>query len=331
MWEPRNWKMFKDEEVLSSALRAHPHCVWRPRGWSVRVLYVGNGRLSDWSAEPVMVVKDEDDPNVWAEQRLTTNYSKVEEKLPATLTTLMAELHDKLSDPRIGSSSQFDLKHAYWSISVHPNHRHVFAFNSAAHSLTELVKIAIGPIPKPLPEPSLLILSDSSGLVPLDSYMDGMFCKHENFETQWAFIRDHLLPRFLWSLLELSFKKVRLGFDAITAIGWEHQIGGKMFIKKARVEKLRNWPTPRDPTGVRAFLGALNPTQRWIKNCAEIARPLTRLTGNVDWIWAVSPRCTGFPRSGVQLSNPASINSLMIGRINEPGKTFMVSAMIDVS
>lgn len=99
-----------------------------------------------------------------------------------------------------------------------------------------------------------------------------------------------------------------------------------MFIKKARVEKLRNWPTPRDPTGVRAFLGALNPTQRWIKNCAEIARPLTRLTGNVDWIWAVSPRCTGFPRSGVQLSNPASINSLMIDRINELGKRFMVSA-----
>lgn len=60
-----------------------------------------------------MVVKDEDDPNVWAEQRLTTNYSKVEEKLPATLTPLMAELHDKLSDPRVGSSSQFDLKHAY--------------------------------------------------------------------------------------------------------------------------------------------------------------------------------------------------------------------------
>lgn len=86
---------------------------------------------------------------------------------------------------------------------------------SAAHSLTELVKIAMGPIPEPLPEPSLLILSDPSGLVPLDSYMDGMFCKHENFETQWAFIRGHLLPRFLWSLLELSFKKVRLGFDAM--------------------------------------------------------------------------------------------------------------------
>jgi hypothetical protein len=52
-----------------------------------------------------MVVKDEDDPNVWAEQRLTTNHSKVEEKLPATLIPLMAELHDRLSDPRIGSSS----------------------------------------------------------------------------------------------------------------------------------------------------------------------------------------------------------------------------------
>lgn len=36
---------------------------------------------------------------------------------------------------------------------------------------------------------------------------------------------------------------------------------------------------------MRAFLGAFGPTRRWIKNCAEIARPLNRLTGDVEWRW----------------------------------------------
>jgi hypothetical protein len=46
-----------------------------------------NGCLSDWSAEPVMVVKDETDP--WAEQRLTINYSHVTETLPGTGVPLL--------------------------------------------------------------------------------------------------------------------------------------------------------------------------------------------------------------------------------------------------
>lgn len=39
-----------------------------------------NGELSDWRAEPVLVVKDPKD--VWAEQRLTFSYSHVHEDMP---------------------------------------------------------------------------------------------------------------------------------------------------------------------------------------------------------------------------------------------------------
>lgn len=36
---------------------------------------------------------------------------------------------------------------------------------------------------------------------------------------------------------------------------------------------------------MRAFIGTVGITRRWIKNFAEIARPLARLTGKVEWRW----------------------------------------------
>lgn len=72
------------------------------------------------------------------------------------------------------------------------------------------------------------------------------------------------------------------------AVGRVHRIGGKMSVKFDRAEKLRNFPVPVDPTGIRSFNGAYGPCRRWIKNCAEIARPLNRLTGKVPWKWGSS-------------------------------------------
>ena len=155
-----------------------------------------NHGLSDWSAEPVLVVKDLSD--LWAERRLTFNYSYVGEDIPGTAIPLLAEIHDRLSDPRIGAYSQFDLKHAYWSIPVHPDGRHVFAFSipgfaqlqptrmpqgsqSAAFTMTEVMKLALGPIPSPLPEPSLLSPLVPGTVLPVDNYMDDVFLKHSDF------------------------------------------------------------------------------------------------------------------------------------------------------
>lgn len=36
---------------------------------------------------------------------------------------------------------------------------------------------------------------------------------------------------------------------------------------------------------VKFFLGTVSMTRRWVPNFAEIARPLSRLTGKVDWHW----------------------------------------------
>ena len=87
-------------------------------------------------------------------------------------------------------------------------------------------------------------------------------------------------------MLKLSFKKLVLFTNTIEALGVTYKIGGIVQVKEARAAKIRNWPTPWTTTEVRAFLGAIGMTRRWVKNFAETARPLTRLTGDVDWSWA---------------------------------------------
>ncbi|KAF7550335.1 hypothetical protein G7046_g8046 [Stylonectria norvegica] len=156
--------------------------------------------------------------------------------------------------------------------------------------MTEVMKLALGPIPEPHAEPSLLGHSGGEQSAPrsVENYMDDIFLKHGTFEEQWAFVRDHLLPRLLWSLLKVNWKKLKLGQEEILAVGWVYCVGGIMRIKAARADKLRDWPIPLDQTGVRAFMGALGPCRRWIPNCAEISRPLQRLTGQVDWKWGPS-------------------------------------------
>ena len=44
------------------------------------------------------------------------------------------------------------------------------------------------------------------------------------------------------------------------------------------VNKVARWPVPSDQSGVRAFLGTIGMTRRWVKNFAEVARLLFRLT-----------------------------------------------------
>jgi hypothetical protein len=118
-----------------------------------------NGQLSAWNAQAVLVDKS-DNPGPNDEPQVTFNYRNVIVDLPSSYLELSTKVHDCLSHPDHGCYMQFDLKHAYWSISVHPDDRHFFAFTmpgmgqlhptrmlqgtmSAGHSLTELMNIIL--------------------------------------------------------------------------------------------------------------------------------------------------------------------------------------------
>ena len=43
-----------------------------------------------------------------------------------------------------------------------------------------------------------------------------------------------------------------------------------------------------DRSAVRAFLGIVGITRRWVKNFTEITKPLFRLIGKIDWKWGMA-------------------------------------------
>ena len=109
-----------------------------------------------------------------------------------------------------------------------------------------------------------------------------------DFDEQLSFLADHFLPRVEWARLCLSFKKLKLFYDKITALGVTYRVGGLIKVLEDRIRKILEWPIPVDQTAVRAFLGTIGITRRWVKNFAELSRPLTRLTGKVLFRWSAS-------------------------------------------
>ncbi|EGN91448.1 hypothetical protein SERLA73DRAFT_157560, partial [Serpula lacrymans var. lacrymans S7.3] len=53
-----------------------------------------------------------------------------------------------------------------------------------------------------------------------------------------------------------------------------------------KVQAVAEWPIPRTKKELQSFLGFSNFYRRFIRDYGKIAKPLTILTGKVDWEWA---------------------------------------------
>ena len=59
----------------------------------------------------------------------------------------------------------------------------------------------------------------------------------------------------------------------------------RIAISPHKTEAIEKWPTPRNKKDVQSFLGLINYYRRCIKNCSQIAKPLTELTKDVPYLW----------------------------------------------
>lgn len=310
-----------------------PHTEWWMRklvqdgllGGVYELTEPANGRLSHWNARAVMVDKS-DDPKPEDEPRMTFDYSRVHEDLPGTYVELSSKVHDHLSNPNHGCLFMADLKHAYLTVPLHPDDRQYFAFTisgigqcqptrmqpgskSAGFTMTAAVYKGFGFIPPPHPEPSLLHSDDPNTPPPLSFYTDDFFGGFKDFQSQFSFLRDHFFPRVEWARMVLSFKKLRLFAESIEALGVKHCIGGHVYIRNGRIAKIAIYPQPSDQSGVRAFLGSVGITRRWVKNFTELAKPLNRLTGKVEWRWTEQEQLS-FEIMRIKCSVATSIHGL---------------------
>ena len=61
---------------------------------------------------------------------------------------------------------------------------------------------------------------------------------------------------------------------------------GQIQMDPSKIKTVENWPTPKNPTEVRAFLGFTGYYRYFIKDYSSIARPLLNLTKKaVEWHW----------------------------------------------
>ena len=258
-----------------------------------------DGRFSRWNVRVVLVDKTEN-PLLTDESRLTFDYFRVHEKLSETYVELFSRTHDNLSNSDHGCLFSADLKHAYFTINLDEEVRPLFAFTipgmrqlqptrmfqsskSASFIMTEVINRAFEKISEKF---SLLHSSDSFQLPNLCFYMNDLFGgQPPGFLPLYQYLRFHFFPRLEWARLKLFFKKLKLWCIKIKVLGIIHEIGGKVHVLQDRIQKIIDFPEPRNAIGVRSFVGVLGIIRKWIRNFAELARSLFRLTGKVSWKW----------------------------------------------
>ena len=83
----------------------------------------------------------------------------------------------------------------------------------------------------------------------------------------------------LYMKLEKCIWKVRkIGFLGVVIES------NRIEIEKKKVNKVLSWPEPKNMKDVRKFLGLINDYRRFIKDFAQIAKPINVLTRkNVKW------------------------------------------------
>jgi len=82
----------------------------------------------------------------------------------------------------------------------------------------------------------------------------------------------------------------------------------EMEMEKEKVDRVLNWPEPKNVKDVRKFLGLTNYYRRFIKDFARVARPMNMLTRkDVKWVWEKSQQKAFDELKGVFTTKPVLV------------------------
>jgi len=101
---------------------------------------------------------------------------------------------------------------------------------------------------------------------------------------------ENVLERFDKANLQLHPGKCAIAQPQVNYLGYVLSDNG-VSASADKVKAVKNYPTPRSPKEVRAFLGLASFYRRLVPNFAESAKPLTKLTRkNQEFVWGPSQK-----------------------------------------
>jgi len=115
-------------------------------------------------------------------------------------------------------------------------------------------------------------------------YLDDIIVFSCDFDSHLARLRE-VFARLRAANLKVHIKKCSLFQKRVNFLG--HVLTEtRIEVQREKVEAVRSWPTPRNLTEVRSFVGLCSYYRRFIAGFADVAAPLHALTRkNARFIW----------------------------------------------
>ena len=107
------------------------------------------------------------------------------------------------------------------------------------------------------------------------------------YSDTWEENLDHIRRVLVKLRKEKRYAKVSkcyFGAQKVDYLGFILRPSG-VAIDPHKTKAIEEWPKPENKKEVHSFLGLVNYYKRFIKNCSDIAKPLTALTKDVVFVW----------------------------------------------
>ena len=177
-----------------------------------------------------------------------------------------------------------DLKSAYWQIKLHPDCRHLTAFNSMDKQYSyESLPMGLATAPSAFQEALTMALGDLIDTVCL-LFVDDLIIFGDDWDSYVQNV-SRVFARLQEKRFILRADKTKFALQEIVYLGYKVNARGYQPTEKY-IQGLLDLPVPTSTKGLRSFMGLVNFVRSWLRNIAEIAQPLNQLCSSKQaFVW----------------------------------------------
>lgn len=241
--------------------------------------------VSAWNAPLLIVPKKGTDADGNRQYRVVLDYRCLNTVLQLDRYPLpnIRDVVDQLGDSRIFTN--IDLSQGYFQVELEKESRPCTAFITpdGKHYQMKRLPMGLNISPSAFSRVMALALTGLTGTKCL-VYLDDLIVFSRNKSEHYKDLKD-VFQRLRDVNLKIHPRKSNFFQAVILFLGYKISKDG-VEVDPEKCRKIKDWPQPKTKKQLQSFLGLANFYRHFVKNFAEIATPLNRLTGkrvNFEW------------------------------------------------